>query len=509
MTASNGSLSSPEVPPAFEETERGVADRVSEALWQAQVRTIHSQEWFNFASDGYLLTDVQGVIQEANYAAAAFLDARKEFLLGKPLGLLMTPDNRRHFYVRLAYLAQYGGVQRWEARLCRPNGQPRDVTLTAAALADEQGQDACVRWMLHDVSRARQVERAWLAEKNLADCLLEAAEIFILLVDELGKILRCNPHALAVSGYDADELHEQSWCDRLLPEREREAAHRLLIEARICGSSRSGVLDLSVRDGPRRRVLWSARQCGGMLLLIGHDVTQLEEAQRQALQAERLAAIGQLAAGLGHESRNALQRSQACLALLGLRLQGQPDCLELLGRIEKAQDDLQRLFEDVRSYAVAPRLERHWCNLSESWREAWNNLADLPEWSTAELCEDTDNVDLFCEADPFALRQVFRNLLENTLSCGASPVRVVLRCQAVARGTTETLCIRLRDNGPGIPAERRAQLFEPFFTTKTRGTGLGLAICRRILEAHGGSIHVEETTVSGTEMVLTLPRRGT
>jgi len=162
----------------------------------------------------------------------------------------------------------------------------------------------------------------------------------------------------------------------------------------------------------------------------------------------------------------------------------------------------------VRSYAVAPRLQRRWYNLSESWREAWNNLASLPEWSSAQLDEDID-VDLFCDADPFSLRQVFRNLLENALSSGANPAQIVIHCRSALRGKTEALCIRLRDNGPGIPAEARSRLFEPFFTTKTRGTGLGLAICKRILEAHGGSIHVEEETTSGTEMVLTLPRRGT
>jgi len=342
MTVHNGSSPPPIDGKPFAEDGRLLAERVREALWQAQAQQLRGQEWFAFAADGHLLTDVQGVIEEANYAAAALLNARREHLLDKPLGLFLTAESLPMFYKRLRRLAASESVEQWEARVCRPPGPRRELMLISAAYPDEQGRGVKLRWLLR-------------------------------------------------------------------------------------------------------------------------DVTELREAQRQALQAERLAAIGQMAAGLGHESRNALQRSQACLALLNLRLQDRPECLELLGRMETAQDDLRRLFEDVRAYALAPRLQRRCCNLRESWREAWENLAGLPQWSSAELREDIDNVDLFCEADPFYLRQVFRNLLENALSSGASPVRIVLRCRPVAEGRSKSLCIRLSDNGPGIPAEAQQRLFEPVF----------------------------------------------
>jgi PAS domain S-box-containing protein len=492
----------------FAEEDRLLTERVREALWLSQAQLLRWQEWFSFSSDGHLVTDLHGVIEEGNYVAAVMLNARKEFLLGKPLGLFLTVQSQPMFYNQLRCLAAGEGVEQWEAQVCRPPAPLRELKLTVVAYPDERGQGIKLHWLLRDVTASRRAERAWLAEKELADCLLESAEILIFLVTERGRILRCNPHALAVSGYRADELHGQSWPQLFLPDEEREAGCHLLEQAAMEGAGRSGVVEFVARQGKRRRVLWSARKLDAKMLLIGHDVTDLQEAQRQALQAERLAAIGQMAAGVAHESRNALQRSQACLALLSLRLRNQPECLELLGRIEKAQDDLQRLFEDVRTYAAAPRLQRRCYNLSESWREAWNNLAGLPQWPSAELCEDIDNVDLFCEADSFSMRQVFRNLLENALSSGASPPRVTIRCRPAPRGAAEALCIRLRDNGPGISAQARPRLFEPFFTTKMRGTGLGLAICKRIIEAHGGCIHVQDDSLPGTEMVILLPRRG-
>jgi PAS domain S-box-containing protein len=488
-----------------ENKERLLAERLNDVLWQSNAYRQHWQDWLNFAMDGYLLTDAHGVIHEANYAAAKLLGARKEFLLGKPLGLFMKDPSRWLFYVRLARLADWGGIERWEMQVCRPGGQPRDVTLTAAVLTDERSRDIKVRWMLHDVSVARQTERAWQNEKNLSNSLLEMAEIFILLVDERGIILRCNPYTLKISGYCAEELHEQNWPHLFLPDEDREAGKRLLHEARTNGSAKSGVLALAGRTGARHRVIWSARQLGRSLLLIGQDVTELQEAQRQALQAERLATIGQVSAGLAHEARNALQRIQACVSLLTIRLNDQPENMELLGRIQKAQDDLQRLFEDVRTYAVASRLQPHWSDLRQCWREAWNDLASLRP--TAELREDIAGVNPFCAVDPFYLKQVFRNLLENALSSGADPVRILIQCLPAKLGEEDAICIRLRDNGPGIPEEVRPQLFEPFFTTKLRGTGLGLAICKRIIDAHGGRIEASNEAVSGAELVITLPRR--
>src|SRR5262249_43053952 len=156
----------------------------------------------------------------------------------------------------------------------------------------------------------------------------------------------------------------------------------------------------------------------------------------------------------------------------------QPDNLDLLDRIQKAQDDLQRLFEDVGTYTIASRLQPRWCDLRQCWREAWNDLGSLRP--SAELREDLAGVNLFCQGDPFYLKQVFRTLLENALASGAHPVKVLIHCRPTMLGTEEAICIRLRDNGPGIPAEVQTQLFEPFFTTKARGTGLGLAICKRI-----------------------------
>lgn len=513
VTTSNGSTR-----PGAE--ERLLPERVREALWQAQTQRLRSQEWFDFASDGFLLTDLRGVIFEANYAAATLFGTRKEFILGKPLGMFVTDESWRTFYRQLgqlARLAESGDVVQWEVRVCRPRGEPRDVVLTAALVAEEAGKSGQLRWILRDISSVREnerawsieknlTERAWLAEKSLADSLLDAAEIFILVVNEYGRILRCNPYVETVSGYRAAELRGRYWSEMLLPEEERAAARSFLLRTAEAENGKSGILAFTPRHGDRRSVMWSARRLGDLLLLFGYDVTELQEAQQHALQAERLAAVGEMATGLVHESRNALQRGHACLSLLSLRLEGQTEAQELLERVQKSQEDLQRIFEDVRTYASGPRLKPSRCDLRVICREAWNDLLGLMDQTSADLQEDFAGVDPYCLADPFALKQVFRNLLENALSSGAKTPCVVLAYRPASLGETEAIAVHVCDNGRGVPAEVRQRLFEPFFTTKVRGTGLGLAICKRIVEAHGGRIEVGDNPVAGTEMIVTLPR---
>ena len=505
MPGSNGT-SQTLLPPGVENLEP--AEEIREAVPGAQSERLRFQEWFDFAADGYLITDLQGIIEQANYVAATLLKQRREHLPGKPLGFLLAEGSRSDFYRRLTRLG-VRGIEQWDAQLGRPGETPREVTLTAAVLAGEQAHPVKLRWILRDLSAFRRTERALDAEKLLADGLAEMVDNLILTVDVKGCILRCNPFALELSGARPCELSGRDWCEALLPSEDRAEGRRLLDESSRIGRAKSSVLGFLSRLGGRRAVTWTARQIGDAIVLVGHDVTELHEAQQRALQAERLAAIGQMSTVLAHEGRNALQRIQSCLSLLSYRLQDRPEVLEWVQRAQRGQNELQRLFDDVRGYAVDSRPQPQTCDLRQLWREAWSELAGLPALTPAELQDDNGETDALCRGDPFQLKQVFRNLLENALSTGAEPVRVRIHWCAATLAGEPAVQVHVCDNGPGFPPEKRDRLFEPFFTTKAHGTGLGLAVCKRIIEAHGGRIEVGANGASGGEIILTLPRRVT
>jgi signal transduction histidine kinase len=233
---------------------------------------------------------------------------------------------------------------------------------------------------------------------------------------------------------------------------------------------------------------------------------ELQQAQEKLLQAERLAAIGQMMTGLAHESGNALARSRACLEMLQWEVEDRPEALALIARIQKAQDHLQQLYEEVRNYAAPLKLEREPWDLAGVWRQAWTNLALLRQGRDATLHEETAGVDLLCPIDPFRLEQVFRNVFENSLAACPDPVRIAVRCAAADLDGHAAVCVSVQDNGLGLTAEQQQRIFDPFFTTKTKGTGLGMAIAKRIVETHGGRIAVGPAAGGGAEVLITLPR---
>jgi signal transduction histidine kinase len=239
---------------------------------------------------------------------------------------------------------------------------------------------------------------------------------------------------------------------------------------------------------------------------ISTDITELKQAQGRAVQAERLAAIGQMVTGLAHESRNALQRSQACLEMLRFRLEGRADSLDLVSGIQDALDDLQRLYEEVRTYAAPLAIVRREVSLWSIVQEAWSQLEWTLRGRDARLIAAGMGDDR-CPADAPRLIQVFRNLLDNSLAACHDPVVVTVEWSPAEIEGGPALRVALRDNGPGFTPEQQRNLFEPFYTTKTQGTGLGMAIARRIVEAHGGSIAAgRDVPAGGAEIVIFLPK---
>ncbi|MCH7786874.1 MAG: PAS domain S-box protein [Chloroflexi bacterium] len=236
------------------------------------------------------------------------------------------------------------------------------------------------------------------------------------------------------------------------------------------------------------------------------DLTEEKLAQEKLLQAERLAAIGQVVAGLTHESRNALQRTLSSLDRLELDLEGQDDALALIARARVAQAELQILFEEVRSYAAPFKLDLKYCDLLKVWRRAWDESKPALERKEIHLVEEVEDLDLECEVDELRIRQVFRNIFENAISASPEKGKIVLHCELTQIAERTAFRITICDEGPGIPLEQQEKVFEPFFTTKSTGTGLGMAIALRILKAHHGQISAGNVDASGAEIEIVLPR---
>ena len=283
----------------------------------------------------------------------------------------------------------------------------------------------------HGRGRGRdQAERAAAgeAERRLRNILDTAAE-GIVTIDEKGTVLSFNDAAERLFGYTAEEVIGQN-VKMLMPSPDFDrhddylrnylttgvskviGTQRILTGRRKDGTTFTHKLGLSeVREGEQR-----------IFTGIMSDLTELER-RRPGIQSERLAAIGQVSAGLAHESRNALQRSQACLEMLAREVKGNPSAEDLITRAQAAQNHLIDLYEQVRSYAAPINLNPRRCDLGEVLEEVWNVL-ELDREGREIIGTDPAGVDLHCVADPGHVGQVFRNLLENAVPACKDPAEI-------------------------------------------------------------------------------------
>jgi PAS domain S-box-containing protein len=365
-------------------------------------------------------------------------------------------------------------------------------------------------------SLARIADRQRLArEKEHSEAafrtLVEAAPCLIVILRPDHTVAYFSPFAEEVTGFRAVEVLSKNYLDLLIAPQHRPAVAGEIRRVLAGNAIRAFESPVVCRDGSQRWLVWQRRllrdyEGGPAVLAVGQDITTLKQAQEQLLQAERLAAIGQMMTGLAHESGNALARSKACLEMLTWEVEDRPEALELIQGIQKAQDHLQQLYEEVRGYAATLKLDREVGDVGAVWRQAWDNLRLARQGRETSLREETDGVDLHCAIDPFRLEQVFRNILENALAACRGPVEITIRGTVTELEGRSALRVAVRDNGPGLTPEQRQRIFEPFFTTKTKGTGLGMAIAKRIVEAHGGQIAVGRDSAPGAEILVTLPR---
>jgi PAS domain S-box-containing protein len=459
---------------------------------------------------GIFLTDREGRCTYTNPRCQEIYGFGAEEGLGHGWSRFIHPDDRDRVLEEWLRVAGRGGEFSMEYRATTPGDGVRWVHDRSAPLLSDQGEVIGHVGTVEDVTERRRAEEAVRRERDFAEGLIATARAIVLVLDGRGRVVRVNPSFEQVTGCRPDELRGEDWFGRLVPPGERCRAREATMRALSGEVGAPVVYPILGRDGRPRRVEWANRALGGpdgdaYVLAIGHDITALEDAQQRALQAERLAAIGQMVAGLSHESRNALHRGQICLEMLTFEVEDRPEALDLIARLQAAQDDLYRLFEDVRTYAAPIALEPRPCDLAEIWRAAWAKVQAVRPGRHDRLDERVDGVDLRLAADPFRLEQVFRNVLENALAA-ADPARVKVDCRRAELDGQPAIRVAVRDNGPGLDPEQRRRIFDPFFTTKTKGTGLGMAITRRIVETHGGQIAVGDGAGPGAEIVITVPR---
>lgn len=364
----------------------------------------------------------------------------------------------------------------------------------------------------------------------------------MLAVDALGGVRALNADAQRMLGCPAGPPEQALGLDFRNVLAGQPLVVRLLCEALDGGVThpRAELVLASRGDGPPATVGFSLTPvrdpqgtlCGAALYF--RDISGFERMDEQLRLRDRLAALGEMAAGMAHEIRNPVAAMQVLTDLIGRRLEGQGEARSLLAELARELRSVERVLGQGLDFVrPVPLLCKsvHAVPIVERALERARARTDF----TGALERDFEpDLPLLC-ADPEQLQTAVTDLLVNAMQAlAAGPVngspRVGIRLRsrsaeparrpyrvpdaageshgpAAARGEADLreLVLSVIDNGPGVPAPLRERIFYPFFTTREKGSGLGLATAQKIAAGHGGRIEVETAADGGAIFHVCLP----
>ena len=236
------------------------------------------------------------------------------------------------------------------------------------------------------------------------------------------------------------------------------------------------------------------------------DITALELMRAQLSRAEKLATLGQVAAGIAHEIRNPLVGIGSTTSLLMEDFSEHDPRRRDLTTVLQETKRLDRIVNQIVDYARPRGLVPVSFDIEEIIRETVDLLSELLKEKQIVVQWSEPQPSHRIQADRDQMKQVILNTIQNAIEAMTIGGKLHMRVQPSTRQEEQGLILEIKDNGRGIGPSDLPRVFEPFFTTgKRRGTGLGLAICRNIIDAHGGEIQVQSQPGSGTNISIWLP----
>lgn len=226
----------------------------------------------------------------------------------------------------------------------------------------------------------------------------------------------------------------------------------------------------------------------------------LREMQERLMRSERLAVLGQLAGGVGHELRNPLGAIKNATYFLNMALeQPEPQVRETLEILEREVAASERIISSLLDFARPKPPTRRKVNINEVVQETLSRNGVPGNVRIVKKLDESLPVIL---ADPDQLSQAFGNIIRNAIQAMPEGGRLTVKSKVSRPGWVS---VSIADTGVGISPKDQQKLFEPLFTTKTKGIGLGLPVTKILVEGHGGTIEVKSKVGKGSTFTVMLP----
>lgn len=355
--------------------------------------------------------------------------------------------------------------------------------------------------------------RAFEETKTLARHILKSIPTGVITLDQKGRLTSINPSAERLLGLEArsavwrpykEALRLEPWVVEILQGSLEERVFAQEVELEIPAIGRRGPLSLRLSTSDLKD---EEGQPIGVILLL-RDSTELVQLERQLRDADKMAALGTLSAGLAHEIRNPLSALDLNLRLLeDDLLSGEAAAGRVEEYLEVLKTEIRRLntvLENVLRFARPSKLQLELLDLNAVPDKVLALILQEAREKEVKITTAFSPERPQVMGDEVQLSQVFLNIVINALQAmpeGGSLHVMTGQCEPEP-GFVE---VRFTDTGVGIASEHLGQLFDPYFTTRKEGTGLGLAIAYRIVRDHGGRIEIKSSPGGGTVVSIRLP----
>ena len=332
--------------------------------------------------------------------------------------------------------------------------------------------------------------------KNMNDNILRSLDSGVITLDQDGKILSANRKAVDILGIsESGSILNKDFADYikgfelsdLISKRREQIIYTNPDDVQLyLGFSSSKLKDENNED------------IG--YVLIFQDLTEMKELEDKLRSAEKLAILGQLASGLTHEIRNPLSAISGALEILSSEVNPSSSNERLLNVANQEIERMRLLVDDfsIMTHPI-PKIDTE-VNIDDILMDIIETFTKTIKRSNIEVISEISE-DLYVVADSFRLKQVFWNLLINSMQSITNDGKINIK----AYNDNETVIIKITDDGSGINQKDLSRIFEPFFTTKKSGTGLGLAIVQKIIENYNGKIDVISTEEVGSTFIISFP----
>jgi len=406
---------------------------------------------------------------------------------------------------RLQWMGSKDGEDQWEERVFSP-------------ILNDKGQIECIMESLRDVTRLKKLEKHLRETEDLLQKVVMSSPSAIVAAARKGKILFMNRAAELLFGYTFEEALGQSIEHFYPPGMARQIMQKLRDES-LGGrgklpSTPLNILHRSGEEIPVRMTAAIVYEGGRETATMGifNDLRQrlavekqLKEAQAQIAQSEKMASLGQLAAGVAHEINNPLTGILLYANLVRKALAKDNPLQEDLGYVIEDVNRCKDIVRNLLAYSRQTSSAKIIIQLNSLVDSSLQLIRDQKLFANIRLERKMSSEMMLVNVDDNQMSQVIINLVMN--ACDAMEGSGILTLRTYRDKDARRVFLEVADTGCGIEKENLHKVFDPFFTTKGsgKGTGLGLSTAYGLVQENGGSIRVQETGPMGTTFVVELP----